>query len=295
MAQDYDKIFREVLKDIFPVVARKVLGIAQGKYQPLPGDMQYTSEREADQVWEVTPPAGEPFVLHCEFQSANDRQMLSRMLLYHGFLYYQRKMPVHQYVICVGKDKPEMENQLQSDRLSYSYQLIDLKSFSYQTFLQSDHSEEVLLAILADFRGEPGELVAGKIIAKLRELSGGKLELSQRALQLIRLAVLRNLGKTVFNLSKKMAITIDIREDALYQLDQEEGLQKGKEEGKLEGLHKGKEEGLLKGKEEGKLAGKEEAVLGMLKEGFSEQVAARITGLPLERVAQLKQQLEAGQ
>jgi len=27
MAQDYDKIFREVLKDIFPAVAGKVLGI----------------------------------------------------------------------------------------------------------------------------------------------------------------------------------------------------------------------------------------------------------------------------
>jgi hypothetical protein len=66
MAQDYDKIFREVLKDIFPAVARKVLGIPPGAYKPLPVDLQYTSEREADQVWLVTPQAGESFVLHCE-------------------------------------------------------------------------------------------------------------------------------------------------------------------------------------------------------------------------------------
>ena len=44
MAQDYDKIFREVLKDIFPTVARKLLGIPAGAYKPLPGDLQYTSE-----------------------------------------------------------------------------------------------------------------------------------------------------------------------------------------------------------------------------------------------------------
>ena len=50
MAQDYDKIFREVLKDIFPAVAQKVLGIPPGQYKPLPVDLQYTSEREADQV-----------------------------------------------------------------------------------------------------------------------------------------------------------------------------------------------------------------------------------------------------
>ena len=66
MAQDYDKIFREVLKEVFPAVAQKVLGIPGGEYQPLPVDLQYTSEREADQVWLVTPPAGDAFVLHCE-------------------------------------------------------------------------------------------------------------------------------------------------------------------------------------------------------------------------------------
>ncbi len=58
-----------------------------------------------------------------------------------------------------------------------------------------------------------------------------------------------------------MAITIDIKEDALYQLGQEEG--------------------------------KQETALNMLKEGFPEEVVARITGLPPERIAQLKQQLEA--
>ncbi len=75
-----------------------------------------------------------------------------------------------------------------------------------------------------------------------------------------------------------MALNIDIKEDALY----------------LFGEQKGKEEGLLKGKEEGLLKGKEEAALGMLKEGFSEEVVARITKLPFERIAQLKQQLDAG-
>ncbi len=151
MAQDYDKIFREVLKDIFPAVARKVLGIPSGEYKPLPVDLQYTSEREADQLWEVVPSGGKPFILHCGFQAGNDKQMLSRMLL------------------------------------------VDLRSFSCQTFLESSGSREVILAILADFEGEPAGLIAEKIISKLEELCEGKPELSQRTLQLVRLAVLRNL------------------------------------------------------------------------------------------------------
>jgi predicted transposase/invertase (TIGR01784 family) len=92
--------------------------------------------------------------------------------------------------------------------------------------------------------------------------------LSQRVVQLIWLAVLRNLGKIVVNVTQKMAITNDIKEDAFYQLAQEEGLQKGR----------------AKGKEEGK----EAAALHMLKEGFSPEVVASITKLSAERIAQLQ-------
>ncbi len=77
-------------------------------------------------------------MLHCGFQTTNDPQMLSRMLLYYGFLYYQKRMPVRQYVIYVGRDTLQMADQLQTDMLTYRYRLIDLKTFSYQTFLASD-------------------------------------------------------------------------------------------------------------------------------------------------------------
>ena len=167
MAQDFDKIFREVLKDVFPVVAQKIIGLPQGEYKALPGDLQYTSEREADQIWQVTPPQGGAFILHVEFQTGNDKQMLSRMLLYHAFLFYQQKLPVRQYVIYIGKEPVKMEHQVQSDSLSYHYHLIDLRTLPYQMFLQSTSSREVLLTILADFGGEAGELIVERIIAKL--------------------------------------------------------------------------------------------------------------------------------
>lgn len=160
-----------------------------------------------------------------------------------------------------------MDSEWKARNITFSYQLVDLKAFPYQTFLQSSRSEEVLMAVLADFGGEPETVIADKIVAKLGELAHGQLELAQRTLQLVRLAVLRNLGKTVFNAAQKMALNIDITEDALYQL----------------------------GEQKGKLEGKEEAALNMLREGFPQAIVARITQLPAERVAQLKQQLEAGQ
>ncbi len=271
MAQDYDKIFREVLKDIFPAIARKVLGIPPGQYQSFPVDLQYTSQREADQVWEVTPDAGTPFVLHCEIQTGNDRQMLPRMLLYYGFLYYQKRRPIRQFVVYVGRERMQMEYVLRAENLDFSYRLVDLQTFPYQIFLASDRTEEVVLAVLADFAGEPEALVAEKIIAKLKMLSQGKLELSQRTRQLVRLSTLRHLSTTVLNVAQQMALDIDITEDALYLLGIEKGEQKGLEKGKVE------------------------IALNLLKKGMAAEFVSEATQLPAERIAQLKQQLEAGQ
>ncbi len=109
-------------------------------------------------------------------------------------------------------------------------------------------------------------MIAEKIITTLQQRTNGTLEMAQRTLQLVRLALLRNLSTTVFNAARKMAITMDIKEDALYQ--------EGKLEGKLEGEQKAKES----------------TALTMLQEGFPEEVVTRITKLPAERVAQLRQQ-----
>ncbi len=75
-----------------------------------------------------------------------------------------------------------------------------------------------------------------------------------------------------------MALDIDITEDALYQLGERQGEQKGLEKGKEEGLQKGKEEAALK----------------MLQKGMVVELISEITELPAERIAQLRQQLEAG-
>jgi len=166
-------------------------------------------------------------------------------------------------VVYVGRDPVGMAHALEAENMAFAYHLVDLKTFPYQTFLASDQTQEAVLAVLADFGGEPAALVAKKFIARLETLSQGNLELSQRTLQLVRLAVLRNLGTTIYNIVQKMVLDIDITEDALYQLGEQKG--------------------------------KEEDAFNMLQEGFSAEVVARITKLPAERIAQLKQQLEAGQ
>ncbi len=43
MAQDYDKLLKEILREVFPAIATKVLGIQAKKLETLPFDLQYTT------------------------------------------------------------------------------------------------------------------------------------------------------------------------------------------------------------------------------------------------------------
>ena len=67
-----------------------------------------------------------------------------------------------------------------------------------------------------------------------------------------------------------------------------EGKLEGRIEGKLEGRKEGRREGRKEGKVEGKLEGKLEDARAMLAEGLSPELAAKITGLPLDALKALR-------
>lgn len=67
------------------------------------------------------------------------------------------KIPVKQFVIFLGADKPTMPTQLDRERLHFSYPLISLSELDYHIFLNSDKPEEIILSILANFVGEKSE------------------------------------------------------------------------------------------------------------------------------------------
>ncbi len=52
----------------------------------------------------VTDEDGQTFILHIEFQVANEQKMVHRMIDYYNMLYWQYNIPVRQYVIYIGSE-----------------------------------------------------------------------------------------------------------------------------------------------------------------------------------------------
>jgi len=271
MANHFDKILKENLQSLILPLLHKTLGLHLHLIENLPESLTYTIGREADAVMKVKDEKGNDTILHVEFQSTNDPHMLARMLQYYALLYKTYLLPVIQCVIYLGEEDMEMDNILNNYPTGsvFIYHLIDIKKIGYTRFLSSSSPEEVILAILAGKEDEKDEVIISKIFFKLQELlSSSDLLFIQKIKQLEVLSLLRNTRDLIIKQEHDMALVIDITKDKLYK----------------QGIEKGIEKGLLK-------KSLETAIL-MLVEGMNFDQIQKLTGLSLDQIQELKNELD---
>ena len=231
MASDYDRIIKENIEAVFLPVIDKLPGIrSDGASEDLPGDLQVTIERRPDFIKKVAVENNSPYILHIEFQSTDETRMVYRMLEYRAILTRKYDMPVMQFVIYTEAEPPEMATLLQQENLDYQFVLKDLQEYDYENLLASGIPEEVILAILGNFKGQPPLDIIRTILKKLTQITSNTIKLQRYIKQLGVLSRLRNLQKETYQEVKTMAVEYDIETDYLFQ----QGEKKGKDEGRDE-------------------------------------------------------------
>ena len=189
----YDKIFKENIEAVISSIMQNVLDITAVFMEKLPDDIQHTKERKPDVLKKVIDNQGNTFVLQIEFQVKDEPEMVYRMGEYYLMLERKYKLPVEQFVIFLGGEKPKMPIRLDSKRMKFDYSLVILSELDYHIFLNSDKPEEIILGILANFEGEKPENAIKQIISRVKETTSGDFSLNRYFNQLRVLAQLRNL------------------------------------------------------------------------------------------------------
>ena len=220
-AAQYDKIFKENIEAVISSIMENLLEITAISMEELPDDIQHTKERKPDLLKKVTDTKGDTFVLQIEFQVKNEPEMVYRMLDYYGMLERKYKLAVKQFVIFLGSEKPTMPTELDRERLKFSYPLVSLSTLDYHIFLNSDKPEEIILGILANFKGENPENALKQILVRIKETTKGEFSLKRYFNQLRVLAQLRNLELNLKNAMDSIAEYIKEERDVLYLRGQE--------------------------------------------------------------------------
>jgi predicted transposase/invertase (TIGR01784 family) len=231
----YDRIFKENLGPLIPLLVEKVLHLYGIKaIEELKDKIQVTIERETDYICKVIHRQKKhDYILHIEFQVTDDRKMVRRMFLYRSMLYQKYGYNVKQFVLYLGDKPPTMTTYIHQDGLNYAFNLVPIKKISYENFIKSDKPEEVILAVLADMHEKPPETVITEILDRLHEISENGIQIGKYLIQLKVISKLRNLQPTTLKLLKAMPLKYDIKTDEAYV----EGRQEGRQEGITETQH----------------------------------------------------------
>ena len=216
-ANRFDKIFKENLRAVTPMLICHILKIDATNIVEVHIDVQHTKERKADFVMKITDSSGETFILQLEFQVRKDGAMVFRMAEYCIMFARKYKLPVRQFVIFLGKKKPKMATVLDMENLTFRYELITLAEIDYTFFLQSDKPEEVLFAILGNFKKQNPEEAVRQIIRRVIATSKGELTREKMLYQLRVLSDLRKLRPIIEKGMTEVSKYFKKERDFLYQ------------------------------------------------------------------------------
>ena len=224
----YDKILRENLLKIFLPFIAEVLDCKITKVQALPDKQPTTVIRETDSFLLVeTDSATEPrFILHLEFESGDDPEMIYRMSEHHGIELRKYRLPIKHIVVYFGQKPPRMRTKLRAEEVFTEFTLVDVQTFSPESWLSKEEPEKIIMAILGNYQEDQALIILQTILSRLRQVCKSKTDLKKFINQLIILSRMRNLEELTINISEEMPIHIDIEKDYLYKL----GWQKASEQ-----------------------------------------------------------------
>ena len=279
---EYDRIIKENIEAVILPLSNKLFGIRPEAMEEITTDLQVTLERKPDVTRKITDQDGQPRILHIEFQTSNETEMVLRMQTYRALLQEVHQMPLRQFVVYLGQKNPTMKTSIAAlilgDDNNFRYDLINIHDYHYEQLVSSDIPEEILLAILGDFQNESPESVVARILERLLATSQDTLKLQRYIRQLVVMSKLRNLQNNTLQNIEKMPIEFDIENDVIYQ----------------RGIKQGEERGEERGKERGEEKKKKEIIIEMLlDEVLSTEKIAAYAKVPVEYVQQLRQALNA--
>jgi hypothetical protein len=223
---DFDKIIKENLEAVFLPLVEKLLGIKITQSSDLSEKIQSTIEREPDFIKQVTDETDSKFILQLEFQTNEEPKMVYRMAEYKALLQRKYEIPVRQFVIYLGTNKPKMKTELADDEKITGFELKNIHDMPVEKVLGSDIPEEIILSILTDYPKVDTGSIINQIIRKLQKLSSDEATLKRYIQQLLVLSRLRNLDKETEKQVKDMPITYNVETDYLYNKGIEKGLEK---------------------------------------------------------------------
>ena len=129
---------------------------------------------------------------------------------YSDILFEYKECSVEQYVVYIGKKRCNMKSEIARDRISYNYDIIDVKDIACEDLLYHSNPSAVALSILCDFKDKDKQIVVNTILKRIKELVGEDSKRYKNYLEKVTiLSTNRDLEQNVKKGAKMLAVDIE--------------------------------------------------------------------------------------
>ncbi len=150
----YDKSYKLLLERRIPDMLSRRGDISVVRAESVAVDLQKIIERKPDFLVRCYDENGKAYMLHVEYQTRIDPDMVYRMHEYAALICRKFKLDIKQFVFYVGKASyAEKDTRLTLSDYEYRHNLWDIGHTDYEDLLASTYPEEVLLTIHSNFKG----------------------------------------------------------------------------------------------------------------------------------------------
>ena len=165
-----DIVSKDIIKGIAKDISMHILDIdIKGEITLIDKEWTRVEHRDSDIVFR-----NENKIIHIEIQNSNHKNMEMRMLRYYSdILFEYKKYDIEQHLIYIGKYKLDMKNEIKRDKISYKYNIIDMKGVACEKLLYNNSPSAVALSILCDFKDKDKQAVVNTILKRIKELTDG--------------------------------------------------------------------------------------------------------------------------
>jgi len=268
-----DLISKDIIKSLLEDIAKYFLNIdiKDKKIRFLDKEFGRIEKREADIVANIN----DEYILHLEIQNANDKKMSKRMLRYYTDILEITDLPINQYVVYIGKNKANFETKLERDLLNYSYNFVDIHTIDCEVLLSQDSPEALVLAILCDFKNKNPKDIVQYIINKLYEYANDDSNNYRKYIMMLEvLSENRNLKEIVKE--SEMLRTVTYQDLPSWEIGFEQGITQG----------------IAQGSKKERSRTTKIIIINSLKKGLDEELIQEITGVDLETINRIKEELK---
>ena len=238
-SNQYDKVFKEALREGLPVLMTEILKIPAGDFKPVHLELQRTIERKADFIGKLVAPDLPKTIAHLEVQAKDAHKMVLRTYFYSGLIVQQYPdWDLLQCVFYIGKKRPKMPTVLKKSGIDYHFRLIWIKDIPYREFLKTNKPEIMLLGLLAGYGNKSAQEVLTEVVHKIRQKTPSELDFQHRVQQLHILSNLHQIQHIFENVMLNISEFIDERKDPFFQRGEKIGIEKGIEKDIEKGIEK---------------------------------------------------------